>query len=461
MKTRALIHMFALAALVAVVYIARAEDETKPAKPAKPEGDTVKIKPDNGDVKIITKDGDFSHLTIKPLGPATQPVEEVIKPNISADAQKLIDEVVEAYTKLKSLELAGTVTGEIEAAGQHTGGTIPFTAAFKSPNQFRHDAKDDILIGSTGEKAYAYVGQDHAYLQSEAPKEKVATKDLPNGIPEVLEDQDPSLRLAVAKDPAHELLDHVTDVIKGGDARIGDATCPTLKLTLKDKSTALVAIDPATHLIRRAIVDVRAQLETKKVPEIKQALYTIDYTTIKADAAVKADQFAWLPPVGAKDIKNAKDPGSSEEPEAAMELIGKDVPDFSLPGMDGKIVSKASLKGQVYILDFWATWCGLCKQSLPHLDKLYQAEKAAGLKVFAVNLGEEKEKVEEFVTTTKLSLPILLDTEGKYTEPFKANGIPETVVVGKNGKVVTVFVGFDATSTPGALKKVVEAELKK
>jgi thiol-disulfide isomerase/thioredoxin len=455
-----------LAVIALTATLALSDDTTDQPKPVKPQpGKTEKKPGGNGngtvDVKVKSEGPDAPKIIFQPFGPATKPASEALKARITPDAQKLIDEIAAAYGKLKSLELAGTYTGDIEAAGQHTGGKIAFTAAYKAPNQFLHDGKDDILIGSNGEKAFAHAFHDHLFLQTDAPKEKVATKDLPGGFHDVLAEQNPSLRLAVAKDPAQELSENVADISKADDTKIADVSYPTLKLTLRDKSTALLAFDPQTHLLRHVSLDLRAQLESRSIPDIKRAMYTVDYTTIKPDAAVKPEQFAWIPPAGAKDIKDIKDPSAGDSDEPAMALVGKEVPDFTLPGLDGKMVSKADLAGHVYILDFWATWCGPCRQSLPHLDELYQSQKAAGLKVFAVNLQEDKATVEDFVTKTKLAVPILLDKEGKTGESFKATGIPETVLVGKDGKVAKVFIGFDETATPEELKKAVEEAMKK
>ncbi len=231
----------------------------------------------------------------KPADPAKTPdaPKADAKSTVSPDAQALVDEVSSAYAKLKTLELAGTFSGEFDAGGQKQGGTIPFTSSFESPNKFRHNAKDDVTIGSTGEKAYLYVKQENGYIQETAPKDKVATKDLPDPLPRVITMQNPSLMLALAKDPAHEITDNTTDVSKAADEKLGDSNYPALKLTLKDGSVVTLLIDSTTHLIRQSTADVRGMLEKRGVPDVKKAFYKVEYTTSTPDAATKADQFAW------------------------------------------------------------------------------------------------------------------------------------------------------------------------
>jgi thiol-disulfide isomerase/thioredoxin len=112
------------------------------------------------------------------------------------------------------------------------------------------------------------------------------------------------------------------------------------------------------------------------------------------------------------------------------------------------------------VLDMWATWCPPCRASLPHLDKLYQSVKDKGVNVFAVNLQEEQEDVEKFVKTTKLTVPVLLDKDGAVAQSYKASAIPQTVVIGKDGKVTKVFVGFGGEETAKEMKEAVEKAMK-
>src|SRR5439155_9868447 len=116
-------------------------------------------------------------------------------------------------------------------------------------------------------------------------------------------------------------------------------------------------------------------------------------------------------------------------------------------------------KGNVVVLDFWATWCGPCVASLPHIDKLHQDFKEQGVKVLAINQGEDRELVQGFVNSKKLTLPVLLDTDSKVGESYKANAIPETVVIGKDGIVRKVFVGAGPDSE-SKIREVVQAAMK-
>ena len=282
MKARRLISIFACAAIAMGSAAVLAEDAPKTEPSA------------------TTKPSDASPAETRP---ADAPKDDA-KATISPDARKLIDEVAAAYSKLKSLEIVGTMTGDFDAGGRKETPSASFTSSYEAPNKFVFASgtgtKEAFQVGSTGEKAYLYDKNQNGYLQESAPKDKVATKDLPRPLPQILVMQNPSLQLALAKDPAFELTDGPTTIARGEDSKIGDVTYATLKMTTREGAIATVAIDPASHLIRQAVVDIRAMLEKQGVPDVKKAGYTLDYTTTAPDAATKAEQFAWAPPQAQK-----------------------------------------------------------------------------------------------------------------------------------------------------------------
>lgn len=149
------------------------------------------------------------------------------------------------------------------------------------------------------------------------------------------------------------------------------------------------------------------------------------------------------PPHAPKACVAAGADHASEVAEAGqvVSLVGRPAPPFTLENIAGEKVALADLKGSVVVVDFWATWCGPCRESLPEIDQLYQELKGRGLKVFAVNEDESVDEVKRTIEGMRLHLPVLLDKDHAVSERYAVEGIPTTVVVGADGTVADVFVG--------------------
>jgi thiol-disulfide isomerase/thioredoxin len=144
-------------------------------------------------------------------------------------------------------------------------------------------------------------------------------------------------------------------------------------------------------------------------------------------------------------------------------LQGKAAPDFSLKTIDGKDVKLSDMKGSVVLLDFWATWCPPCRASLPHLNKVSQDKALAdkGLKVYSINCKEKPDTAKDFLTKNNYSFNVALDSDGKAEESYAVTGIPTTVVVGKDGTVQHVVIGYGGDDTAKEIDDAVAAALAK
>jgi thiol-disulfide isomerase/thioredoxin len=133
-------------------------------------------------------------------------------------------------------------------------------------------------------------------------------------------------------------------------------------------------------------------------------------------------------------------PGASDTPS----LAGKAAPDFSLKTLDDRTVKLSDQKGSVVVLDFWATWCGPCRLSLPHIQELsVDKDRAAkGLVVWAVNAREDAAWIQPYMASNKFTFTVPRDVTGAVLQSYQVEGIPTTVIVGRDGTVKSVFVGF-------------------
>jgi thiol-disulfide isomerase/thioredoxin len=94
------------------------------------------------------------------------------------------------------------------------------------------------------------------------------------------------------------------------------------------------------------------------------------------------------------------------------------------------------------MLDFWATWCGPCVKAMPDVDGVAKKFKDQGLVFYAVNCGEDIETIKAFLAQAQLDPTVAVDTKDEIGPLYKVEGIPQTVLIGKDGKVQVVHVGF-------------------
>jgi thiol-disulfide isomerase/thioredoxin len=139
------------------------------------------------------------------------------------------------------------------------------------------------------------------------------------------------------------------------------------------------------------------------------------------------------------------------EPES---YVGRKAPAFRAPLLDGQgAVTLASIRGKVAIIDFWATWCAPCIESLPILNNVAASYAARGVVFHALDVAEERADVRRFLKRTGLTLPVALDEEGEISDAFGADGIPHTVIVDRNGVIRAVHSGFRPTLRQDLVKE--------
>lgn len=111
--------------------------------------------------------------------------------------------------------------------------------------------------------------------------------------------------------------------------------------------------------------------------------------------------------------------------------------DFSLPDIDGEMHALSDYRGQVVMLNFWATWCPPCRREMPSMQRLYAKYRDRGLTVVAVNQFEEPDLVFEFVgrLSVEPTFPILFDRESRIAEQYEVKGLPTTYLLDRDGRI--------------------------
>ncbi len=117
-------------------------------------------------------------------------------------------------------------------------------------------------------------------------------------------------------------------------------------------------------------------------------------------------------------------------------------PDFTLPSMQGRNTRLKELRGNVVLVNFWATWCGPCKQEMPHLNRLHEKYNSSGFVLLGVNIDEDTRRASDLVTRMGLKFPVLFDTDKAVSRLYDLGSMPATVVVDRDGRVRHVHRGY-------------------
>ena len=138
--------------------------------------------------------------------------------------------------------------------------------------------------------------------------------------------------------------------------------------------------------------------------------------------------------------------GTNEDNRGYKVNIGDTCPEFILPLMDGTPISNESLLGKVSVIQFTASWCGVCRKEMPHLEsEVWQEFKDEDFILLGVDLKETPEKTKSFIEEMQVTYPIALDTNGYVFEQFtlpKA-GVTRNIVLDREGKIIFLTRLFD------------------
>ena len=129
--------------------------------------------------------------------------------------------------------------------------------------------------------------------------------------------------------------------------------------------------------------------------------------------------------------------------EKHVELSGPSK-DFTLKSNKGKNIRLSDLRGQVVMLNFWASWCGPCRQEMPLLDKLSQRYGPAGFTLLSINTEEDVNEANGFLKDTPVTFPVLYDTTKKVSDMYKVDAMPTTVLIDCDGNMNYLHRGYVA-----------------
>jgi len=117
-------------------------------------------------------------------------------------------------------------------------------------------------------------------------------------------------------------------------------------------------------------------------------------------------------------------------------------PDFALRTVEGPNLRLKEQRGQVVLVNFWATWCGPCRVEMPHLNRLYEKYRTSGFQLLGVNIDEDPRQAAGLASKLGLRFPVLFDTDKKVSRLYDVSAMPSTVLVDRDGKVRFIHRGY-------------------
>ena len=127
---------------------------------------------------------------------------------------------------------------------------------------------------------------------------------------------------------------------------------------------------------------------------------------------------------------------------ASSGLTGQPAPDFALKSSTGANLRLSEYRGDVVMINFWATWCGPCRQEMPLLDELYSRYQRVGFSLLGVNIDDDSGKAMNMVSELGVSFPVLFDAQKDVSRLYDVDAMPVTVLVDRDGTVRHVHQGY-------------------
>jgi len=127
---------------------------------------------------------------------------------------------------------------------------------------------------------------------------------------------------------------------------------------------------------------------------------------------------------------------------ASSGLEGQAAPDFVLKSSTGENLRLSEYRGDVVMINFWATWCGPCRQEMPLLEELYTRYKRVGFNLLGVNIDDDSRRAMQMIDEMGVSFPVLFDSRKEVSKLYQVDAMPVTILVDREGTVRYVHLGY-------------------
>jgi len=393
--------------------------------------------------KEATKPDGKAPTEKSPAAPAEKQTPR--EPEESLSGEVILERMVSAYQKARSYADHGQLQLHAVVSGENRNLNAPFMLAMERPNKLRLEAYEAKIV-CNDEGFFALVENIPNQVLSRPPLDKITfgslftdpilaeawTRGFGGPMPQVL--------LLFGKNPLQDLLAGTDKVHVLDPGEIDGRACHRLRLD-RTEGAATFWIDRETYALRRLVMPSdpirRALSQEGRVDSIS---LSAEFTNAELDGAIDPNAFKLETPEKSEMVKHFL--------PAPLRMLGKQEPNLEFVDLEGKPVKIGSLAGKVVVLDFWATWCGPCRESLPKMHLIAEQFKDNPNVVFyAVSVDDEETGNEQLTKTFKeleVNLPILRDPK-KSAAGLQFNAIPTLFVIGPNGVIQDCVIGGEPT----------------
>lgn len=256
------------------------------------------------------------------------------------------------------------------------------------------------------------------------------------------------LAYLVSQQPRTSLLESVTSGSYLGPETLRSHSAHRFRFQQPDMDWDLWVADGPHPVVLRIVPNLsKAIARSTTSPESPDSVrdlsmeFIVDFREWTFPATLPPDRFTFIPPADSEKVDTFFEPPTPES--STSSLLGRPAPDLQLDLLPNGKLDLSSHRGkEIVVLDFWATWCGPCIRALPILTQVTDAFRDRGVRFYAINQEEERPDIEAFLAQQKISPTVALDPQGLAGRAYQVTGIPQTVLIGRDGIVEAVHLGL-------------------